>query len=41
VLWQTEKQKNQVMKLMQQLGETCRKILMMVYYENLSVKEIL
>jgi RNA polymerase sigma factor (sigma-70 family) len=33
--------KNQLMQLVGQLGETCKKILVMFYYENLSMKEIL
>ena len=33
--------KNQVIQLVGQLGETCRKILLMFYYENLSISEIL
>ncbi len=33
--------KNQVAKLVGQLGETCQKILLMFYYENLSIKEML
>lgn len=33
--------KAEVMKLMGELGETCRKILLLFYYENLSMKEIL
>lgn len=33
--------KEQVVKLVGQLGETCRKILLLFYYNNLSVKEIL
>lgn len=32
---------NQVMQLVEQLGEICKKILVMFYYENLSMKEIL
>ena len=31
----------QVMQLVNQLGDTCKKILVMFYYENLSMKEIL
>lgn len=31
----------QVMAIVEQLGETCRKILVMFYYENLPIKEIL
>lgn len=31
----------QVMGIVEQLGETCRKILVMFYYENLPIKEIL
>jgi len=34
-------EKTQVMNLVEQLGETCKKILVMFYYENLSMKEIL
>jgi RNA polymerase sigma factor (sigma-70 family) len=33
--------KNQLMQLVGQLGETCKKILVMFYYENLSMKETL
>jgi DNA-directed RNA polymerase specialized sigma subunit len=33
--------KEQVMSLVGQLGETCKKILLMFYYNNLSIKEIL
>ena len=33
--------KAEVMRLMGELGETCRKILLLYYYENLSMKEIL
>lgn len=33
--------KNQVMELMEKLGETCKKILLLFYYENQSMKEIL
>jgi RNA polymerase sigma factor (sigma-70 family) len=33
--------KEQVVNLVAQLGETCRKILVMFYYNNLSMKEIL
>jgi RNA polymerase sigma factor (sigma-70 family) len=33
--------KAEVMQLVSELGETCRKILVMFYYENLSMKEIL
>jgi RNA polymerase sigma factor (sigma-70 family) len=33
--------KSEVMKLVDQLGDTCKKILLMFYYENLSMKEIL
>jgi len=33
--------KKQVMDVVEQLGETCKKILVMFYYENLSMKEIL
>ena len=33
--------KTQVVQLIEQLGETCKKILLMFYYENLSIKEIL
>jgi RNA polymerase sigma factor (sigma-70 family) len=33
--------KTAVMKLVESLGETCKKILVMFYYENLSMKEIL
>jgi RNA polymerase sigma factor (sigma-70 family) len=31
----------QMMKIMDDLGETCKKILLMFYYENLSMKDIL
>lgn len=31
----------ELMKIMDQLGETCKKILLLYYYENLSMKEIL
>jgi RNA polymerase sigma factor (sigma-70 family) len=33
--------KKQVMNIVAQLGDTCKKILVMFYYENLSMKEIL
>ena len=33
--------KAQVMKVVEQLGEACKKILVMFYYENLSMKDIL
>lgn len=33
--------KKQVMDIVSQLGDTCKKILVMFYYENLSMKEIL
>jgi RNA polymerase sigma factor (sigma-70 family) len=33
--------KAQVIKLVGQLGETCKKILLLFYYENLSISEIL
>jgi RNA polymerase sigma factor (sigma-70 family) len=33
--------KEEIVKLVSQLGETCRKILLLFYYENLSMKEIL
>ena len=33
--------KLQVMNVVERLGETCKKILVMFYYENLSVKEML
>jgi RNA polymerase sigma factor (sigma-70 family) len=33
--------KKQVMQAVEQLGDTCKKILVMFYYENLSMKEIL
>lgn len=33
--------KKQVIEVVQQLGDTCKKILVMFYYENLSMKEIL
>lgn len=32
---------SQVMQLMDQLGETCKKILLLFYYENQSIREIL
>ena len=32
--------KQKVLQLIEQLGETCKKILLMYYYENLSMKEI-
>jgi len=31
----------QVVQLVEQLGETCKKILLLFYYENMSIKEIL
>lgn len=34
-------EKKQVMDVVEQLGDTCKKILVMFYYENLSMKEIL
>ena len=34
-------EKKQVMDIVEQLGETCKKILVMFYYENMSMKEIL
>ena len=33
--------RKQVMEVVEQLGDTCKKILVMFYYENLSMKEIL
>lgn len=33
--------RGQVIKLVEQLGETCKKILLLFYYENLSMREIL
>ena len=33
--------KKQVMQAVEQLGDTCKRILVMFYYENLSMKEIL
>ena len=33
--------KNEVMRLVGELGETCRRILLLFYFENLSMKEIL
>lgn len=33
--------RNQLMELLNNLGETCKKILLAYYYENLSMKEIL
>ena len=33
--------RQQVMNIVEQLGESCRKILVMFYYDNLSMKEIL
>lgn len=33
--------RNQVMQLLNNIGDTCKKILLAVYYENLSMKEIL
>lgn len=33
--------KQQVVKLIEQLGETCKKILLLFYYENLSIRQIL
>jgi DNA-directed RNA polymerase specialized sigma subunit len=33
--------KQQVMGLVTQLGETCKKILVMFYYENASIKDML
>ncbi len=33
--------KEQIVKLMSELGDTCRKILLLFYYENMSMKEIL
>ncbi|MCU0353449.1 MAG: RNA polymerase sigma factor [Cytophagales bacterium] len=32
--------KQKVLQMIEQLGETCKKILLMYYYENLSMKEI-
>ena len=34
-------QKDQLVKLVEELGEVCKKILLLFYYENLSMKEIL
>ena len=34
-------EKEKVMRLVEELGETCRKILLLFYYEDLSMKEIL
>jgi len=34
-------EKNQLMNLVEQLGDTCKKILVLFYYENRSMKEIL
>lgn len=33
--------KNEVLRIVEELGETCKKILLLFYYENLSMKEIL
>ena len=33
--------KNQIVRLIESLGETCKKILMAFYYDNLSIQEIL
>jgi RNA polymerase sigma factor (sigma-70 family) len=33
--------KQEVLKIVSELGETCKKILLLFYYENLSMKEIL
>jgi RNA polymerase sigma factor (sigma-70 family) len=33
--------KSQIMKIIDQLGDVCKKILVMFYYENLSMREIL
>ncbi|MBI5858590.1 MAG: sigma-70 family RNA polymerase sigma factor [Sphingobacteriales bacterium] len=33
--------RKQVMKVVEELGETCKKILLLFYYENLSMKDIL
>jgi len=33
--------KSEVLKIVGELGETCRKILLLFYYENMSMKEIL
>jgi DNA-directed RNA polymerase specialized sigma24 family protein len=34
-------EKEKVIRLVEELGETCRKILLLFYYEDLSMKEIL
>jgi RNA polymerase sigma factor (sigma-70 family) len=34
-------EKQKVLRLVEELGDTCRKILLLFYYENLSMKEIL
>ena len=33
--------RTQVLEIVDQLGEACKKVLLMFYYENLSMKEIL
>lgn len=33
--------KSEVLRVVGELGETCRKILLLFYYENMSMKEIL
>lgn len=38
---ESRESKRQLMLLVEQLGETCRKILIAFYYDNLSMKEIL
>jgi RNA polymerase sigma factor (sigma-70 family) len=38
---ETRESNEKLMKLMNELGETCKKILLLYYYENQSMKEIL
>jgi RNA polymerase sigma factor (sigma-70 family) len=38
---ETRESNEELMKLMNELGETCKKILLLYYYENQSMKEIL
>ena len=40
-LMESRESKNRLMQLVEQLGETCKKILVAFYYDNLSMKEIL
>ncbi len=37
----SREEKQKLMRLVEELGENCRKILLLFYYENLSMKEIL